>query len=153
VIRDMKSAPITTTLRARPDSICAAPIDSPEMKPVHADPTSNAPAPSVPRLWATSGAAFGITSSAVVVATSTRSTSSGVTPARLSALRAAYVAWVASRSSGSAMCRERMPVRRTIQSSLTPRRALISAFSTTLSGRLTPTEATAAPSSVGVLGA
>ena len=53
-----------------------------------------------------SGAAFGMTSSGVVVATSTRSTCSGATPARRSAAVAAFVACVASRSLGSATWRE-----------------------------------------------
>jgi hypothetical protein len=38
-----------------------------------------------------------------------------------------------------------MPVRRSIQSSLTPSRAPMAAFETTFEGRLMPTDATAAP--------
>ena len=145
VIRDMKSAPITTAHCARPASIWPVPTASADRKPVHAAPMSNAPARAAPSSWATWGAAFGMTSSGVVVATSTRSTCSGATPARRSAAAAAFVAWVASRSSGSATWRERMPVRRTIHSSVTPIRGAMSAFGTTVSGRLMPTDAIAAP--------
>ena len=63
----------------------------------------------------------------------------------MSAAAAAWLAWVASRSSGRATRRVRMPVRRTIQSSVTPIRGAISALGTTVSGRLTPTDAIAAP--------
>ena len=112
---------------------------------MQAAPMSNAPAPIAPSSWATWGAAFGITSSGVVVATSTRSTCAGATPARRSAAVAAFVACVVSRSLGSATWRERMPVRRTIHSSVTPMRGAMSAFGTTVCGRLTPTDAIAAP--------
>jgi hypothetical protein len=53
---------------------------------------SIAPAFSAPSALATTGAAFGVISSGVIVATSTRSTSSGSTPASDSARRAANVA-------------------------------------------------------------
>ena len=49
------------------------------------------------------------------------------------------------RSSGSAIRRERIPVRRTIQSSWTPSRAPTSALETACSGTLTPTDAATAP--------
>ena len=145
-IRDIRSAPMTSTHWARPASIWPVPTASADRKPVHAAPMSNAPARTAPSSWATSGAAFGMTSSGVVVATSTRSTCSGETPARRSAAAPALVAWVVRRSSGSATCRARIPVRRTIHSSLTPIRAAISALGTTLRGRLAPTDAIAAPS-------
>ena len=136
---------MTTAQRARPASIWAAPTASAERKPVHAEPTSNAPARVAPSPWATSGAAAGITSSAVEVATITRSTSAGSVPARASAIRAASVAWVCSRSPGSARRREWIPVRRAIQSAGTPSRASISALATTRSGTLMPTEAATTP--------
>ena len=87
VIRDMKSAPMTTAQRERPASTWAAPMASAERKPVHAEPTSNAPAPVAPRACATSGAVPGMISSEVVVATITRSTSEAGMPAQASAAR------------------------------------------------------------------
>ena len=42
--RDIRSAPTTSTCRARPASTWAAASDSPDRKPVQAAPTSNAPA-------------------------------------------------------------------------------------------------------------
>ncbi len=85
------------------------------------------------------------TSSGVVVATRTMSTSAASTPARSSARLAAIAAWVSSRSCGAATCRLRIPVRRSIQSGARPRRASISAESTVPSGTLAPTETAAAP--------
>ena len=46
---------------------------------------------------------------------------------------------------GAATRRVRIPVRRTIHSSVTPIRGAICAFGTTVSGTLMPTEAIAAP--------
>jgi hypothetical protein len=46
------------------------------------------------------------------------------------------------------MRRELIPVRLTIHSSLTPSRAAIGPFPTALSGKLVPTDATAAPRAV-----
>ena len=77
VIRDIRSAPIARATRARPASIWAVATASAERKPVQAEPTSKAPARVAPSACATSGAAAGISSSEVVVATITRSTSSG----------------------------------------------------------------------------
>ena len=74
-----------TTVSTRPDSICADPTDSADRNPVQAAPRSNVPARVAPRSWATSGAAPGMISSAVDVATITSSTSSALTPARSSA--------------------------------------------------------------------
>jgi hypothetical protein len=69
------SAPISSTRSARPDSIWPAASCRPESQPVHAAPTSIAPARSAPRACATSGAVFGVSSSWLIVATRTRSTS------------------------------------------------------------------------------
>ena len=70
---------MTSAWRARPLSSMPAARLSAATKPVHAAPTSNAWACGRPSASATSGAAFGMTSSAVVVATRTRSTSSSGT--------------------------------------------------------------------------
>jgi hypothetical protein len=144
---------MTTAQRARPASTWAAPIASADRKPVQAEPTSKAPAPVAPSAWATSGAVPGMSSSDVVVATMTRSTSEAGTPARARAPRADSVACVSRRSSGRATRRSWMPVRRAIQSSSTPRRAPISALVTTVSGTLTATEAASTPGRAGSRGA
>ena len=127
VMRDIRSAPTTRTVRARPASIWAQPTARAERKPVHAAPMSNAPARSAPRAWATMGAALGITSSAVVVATMTRSRSAARTPARCSARSPARAACELRRSVGMAMRRVWMPVRRSIHPGLRPRRARFAA--------------------------
>lgn len=111
VMRLMKSAPITSTFVARPVSICAAPSATAERNDVHAAPMSIAPARRAPSACATSGAAFGVTSSCVIVATSTRSRSAPSIPARSSASRPAAAAKSDRRSSSRAMRRSRMPVR------------------------------------------
>ena len=65
--------------------------------------------------------------------------------ARERSWRAACAACASSRSSGSAIRRERIPVRRKIHSSATPSLAPTSALETTFAGTLTPTDAIAAP--------
>ena len=94
------------TVSARPASIWPVPMASAERKPVQAAPTSIAPARLAPSAWATSGAAFGRMSSDVVVATSTRSTSVGLTPAAARARWPASAASSVSVSSAEAMWRE-----------------------------------------------
>jgi hypothetical protein len=101
VIRESVSAPITSTCSARPVSICPAPTDSAESQPVQAEPMSYAATRS-PSASATSGAVFGVSSSGVIVATSTRSMSAGLRPASDSARRAAASARSTVRSSGAA---------------------------------------------------
>ncbi len=78
--RVMISAPITTAVVARPDSIIPAATHSAETQPVQAAPTSIAAASCAPRRPATSGAVLGTWSSALDVATSTRSTAAGLDP-------------------------------------------------------------------------
>src|SRR5436190_298252 len=80
VIRLNRSAPTTSTLRARPDSICPEPSASAETNPLQAAPTSLAPALVAPSAAATTGAALGATASGVIVATRTRSSSVASTP-------------------------------------------------------------------------
>ena len=75
VMRVSFSAPISSTRSARPTSISAAHCESPARKPVQAAPMSNAAARSAPSAWATSGAQFGVISSALMVATITKSRS------------------------------------------------------------------------------
>lgn len=75
-----------------PDSIWPQAIASTESQPVQAAPTSTGPARSAPISPATSGAAFGVMSSAVDVATSTRSTSPASIPACARAVRPASAA-------------------------------------------------------------
>ncbi len=139
-IRVVKSAPISSTRSARPVSIWAAPSDRPDRKPVQAAPRSIAPARSAPTAWATIGAAFGINSSCVSVAINTRSTSAASTPARFKAATPARAANSDSRSPGAATGRARMPVRDTIQSSLTPSRSASSAVVTVPEGTSDATE-------------
>ena len=107
---------------------------------MQAAPRSIAPARTAPTACATIGAAFGISSSWVSVATSTRSTSPGSTPARPSAAEPARAAKSESRSSGAATGRERIPVRDTIQSSVTPRRSASSAVVTRAEGTSAATD-------------
>src|SRR4051812_22837277 len=135
------SAPTNRTVCARPDSSCAAASDRPYMKPVQAAPMSSAPALTVPISWETSGAAAGVTSSAVVVATSSRSTSAGSTAASASAASAARAARPSSRASGALTRRSWIPVRCTIQSGSTPMRAAIDALETIASGTAMPSPA------------
>ena len=99
---------------------------------------SIAPAFSAPSALATTGAAFGVMSSGVIVATSTRSTSRGSTPASWSALRPAKVAYSDSVSCGSARRRDLMPVRFWIQASSTPMRSAIAPLGTTSGGTWWP---------------
>src|SRR5829696_8814361 len=92
----------------------------------------------MPSALATTGAVFGVSSSGVIVASRTRSTSVALRPASSSARRAALTARSAVRSSGAAKRRSRMPVRRVIQSESTPIRSAIGPFGTTWSGSLWP---------------
>src|SRR4051794_26941825 len=73
-----------------------------------------------------------------MVATRTRSSSSGSTPASSSARRPASVASASRRSPSATWRRSRTPVRATIQSSLTPARSAISALPTIRSGSAAP---------------
>src|SRR5215207_2215597 len=143
VTRLSVSAPITSTHSARPVSTCAAPAESADSQPVQAAPMSYAAAP-MPSALATTGAVFGVSSSGVIVARSTRSTSAGLRPASDSARRAALTARSAVRSSGAAKRRSRMPVRRVIQSESTPIRSAIGPLVTTRSGSLWPRPTTRA---------
>src|SRR5436190_12424862 len=145
VSRLSRSAPITSTLSARPDSIWAVASPSADRKPAHAAPTSIAPAAVAPSSSATSGAAFGVSSSAAMVATRTRSSSPAATPARSSAIWPASAANALRRSSGHAMRRRSTPVRFVIQLGSTPIRSAIGAFSITRSGTHIATEAMPAP--------
>src|SRR3954463_5320545 len=119
---------------ARPVSIWPAGMRSAARKPLQAAPMSIAPARSAPRACATSGAVFGVISSWLIVATSTRSMSSGSMPASDSARRAAQVAMSLRRSFGAARRREWTTVRLTIQASSTPIRPAIAEFGTTSAG-------------------
>ena len=142
----MKSAPITTTQDARPESIIAAPVASAVRKPEHAAPMSNAPARVAPsrvrderrRVRHQLVGRGGRDQHQVDIGR----VDAGPLQARPIA---AIVAWVSSRSCGAATCRARIPVRRSIQSGARPRRASISADSTIPSGTLAPTETAAAP--------
>lgn len=72
----------------------------------------------MPSRAATWAAVLGQRSTALEVATTTRSTSEGSRPAAASALPAAALAMSATVSSSAAMCRVAMPVRCRIQASL-----------------------------------
>src|SRR5206468_2341903 len=74
----------------------------------------------------------------LVVATTTRSSSTGVTPATSNARRPARTANVEVVSPGAAMRRSRIPVRRVIHSSSRPWDAASSALVTTCSGAASP---------------
>src|SRR5215208_6445844 len=119
---------------ARPVSIWPAASRSAARKPEQAAPMSIAPARSAPRSWATSGAVFGVISSWLIVATSTRSSSYGSMPASLMARRAAQVAMSLRRSVGAARRRVCTPVRLTIHASSTPRRPASAEFGTSSAG-------------------
>ena len=106
---------------------------------------SMAAAPCAPMSAATSGAACGLMSSALVVPTRTTSTSAGSIPACARASRAACAANWSSRWPGPATCRSRVPVRRVIHSSATPSRSAMAAFVMICSGTAIPTAASAAP--------
>ena len=151
VIRDMKSAQITSAQSQRPDSICADADRQRRQKPgCRPRRCRTPPRARAPRPWATSGAELGITSSGVVVATSTRSDVRRRDAGTLERSEPASIACVASRSCGAAMRREWMPVRRTIHSSVDARSAApISAFPTTVRGRLTATASIEAPRRLG----
>ena len=73
-------------------------------------------------------------STAVEVATTTRSMASGPSPAAASALAAACPASSSTGSSGPAMCRVRMPTRLVIHSSLVSTRPARSSLVRTLAG-------------------
>ena len=94
---------------------------------MQAAPTSNAPARWAPSACATSGAVLGVSSSWVIVATITRSSSAGVDAGAPESLRAGPRRVVGSRSSAPARGRSRMPVRDMIHSSVTPSRSASSA--------------------------
>jgi hypothetical protein len=128
------SAPITSTLSARPVSTWPAASRSAARKPEQAAPMSIAPARSAPSSLATIGAALGISSSGLIVATRIRSTSSGSTPASPSVRLAANVAMSVRLSLGAARRRVFTPVRLMIHASSTPMRSAISALVTTSAG-------------------
>src|SRR5918992_2892791 len=138
VMRVSASAPITSTRSARPVSTWPAARRSAASQPEQAAPMSIAPALWAPSAAATTGAAFGVSSSGVIVATSTRSTSRGSTPASWSARRPANVAYSASVSCGAARRRDLIPVRFWIQASSTPMRGAMSEFGTTSGGTWWP---------------
>jgi len=94
--------------------------------------TSTALARSAPSASATYGATPGVTRSGVIVETMIWSTSSAVRPASSSAISQARVASSDSGWSGAMMRRSRMPVRRTIHSSLVSRRWTRSSLVTTV---------------------
>src|SRR5215218_1748520 len=145
VMRLRRSAPTTRTFSARRDSICAVARLSADRKPVQAAPTSIAPALLAPSSVATSGAAFGVSSSADIVATRTKSSSEASTPALSSAMSPASVAKALSRSSGQAIRRSWPPVRFAIQFASIPSRSVIWALATTRSGTHIATAAIPAP--------
>src|SRR5215207_1602830 len=138
------SAPITSTFSLRPPSTCAAASARADRKPVHAAPKSIAPARVAPSSRATSGAALGRIWSAATVATRTRSTSSGATPASSSAARPAVVARSWRRSPGDTWRRSCTPVRWTIHCTVTPAPSAIVSLVTTRSGTAIATDARAA---------
>src|SRR5829696_3404570 len=135
---------MSRTCSARPASICAQASDSPLSQPVQAAPMSIAPARSAPSWCATSGAAFGVSSSAASVATSTRSRSDASSPASASAACPAFAASESSRSPSAARRRSCTPVRWTIHCSVTPAPAAITSLPTTRSGTAIAIEASAA---------
>ena len=109
---------------------------------MQAAPTSIAPAPVAPRRPATSGAALGSSSSAVVVATSTRSTSAARDARACQGVaRPAAAASDSVRSPSAATWRECTPVRRSIQPSPGPGRRATPPLGTTCSGTAAPTAA------------
>ena len=98
--------------RGRPRS-CAAAEASAVTKPVQAAPTSIAPALCAPSAWATQRRAFGVISSGEVVATSTRSSVGGSSPASLErARRRPRRRGRTGARRGARARRSRMPVRR-----------------------------------------
>ncbi len=88
----------------------------------------------MPRRAATRAAVFGERSIAVEVATTTMSTSAGVSPADASALAAAWPASSSTGSSGPAIRRDRMPTRLLIHSSLVSTMAVRSSLVRTRAG-------------------
>src|SRR5918992_1476399 len=138
------SAPITRAWSERPASTWAVARERADRKPVQAAPTSIVPARRAPSSCATSGAAFGLTSSAATVATSTRSRSTASTPASVSARRPAAVARSLRRSPSRTKRRSRTPVRCTIHCSVTPAPSAITSLPTTRSGTALATDARAA---------
>src|SRR3954454_18327881 len=151
--RLVKSAPITSADEARPASTRPDPTFSADRNPLQAASTSKAPACTAPINPATSGAAAGIVSSAVEVATMTRSSSEAPTPARSRASIPARAARSDSRSPSPARRRSVTPVRDSIHCAVTPRRSAIDSLETTASGSAAPTPSTAAPRSAGGAGA
>ncbi|CPU66814.1 Uncharacterised protein [Mycobacteroides abscessus] len=148
------SAPITTAVRAEPPRIAWSARPTEWAKPEHATFTSSTAGPTTPRRsssdassgvdcpgmtpvrrwYATRPAVLGERSVAVAVATMTRSTSAGSTPASSSAWRAAAVAMSATVVSSSATCRVTMPVRERIHSSLVSTSCAMSSFVSVFSG-------------------
>src|SRR5215211_714881 len=111
-----------------------------------------APARWAPSSVATSGAAFGVSSSAARVATSTRSSSAASTPASSNASRPAATARSLRRSPSLTWRRSRTPVRWAIHCSVTPAPSAITSLPTTCSGTAIVTEAMAACRAVGASG-
>ena len=104
------------------------------MKPAQTTLMSIAAGRGTPSRAATRAAVFGERSTAVEVATSTRSMSPGASPAAASALAAACAASSSTGSSGPAMWRVRMPTRLLIHSSLVSTMARRSSLVSTLAG-------------------
>src|SRR6185503_4125207 len=111
------------------------------MKPEQAASTLNAGQLLMPSLSCTRQATFGKIKSGVVVPTTTKSISFGVTPALSSAARAALCARWLVYSSSAAMCRRSIPVRLLIHSSVVSTIFSRSAFVRTRSGRYLPVPA------------
>ncbi|MDQ0773326.1 hypothetical protein QF026_001792 [Streptomyces aurantiacus] len=128
------SAPITSTRVAPPARTAWSAVASAWVKPAQTTLMSMAAGDGMPRRAATRAAMFGDLSTAVEVATRTRSMSSGTRPAAARALAAACAASSSTGSSGPAMWRVRMPTLLVIHSSLVSTSFARSLLVSTLAG-------------------
>lgn len=128
------SAPMTSARVAAPARTAWSAVARAWVNPAQTTLTSIAAGEGIPRRAATRAAMFGERSTAVEVATRTRSMSPGVRPAEASALAAACAASSSTGSSGPATWRVRMPTRLRIHSSLVSTMPARSSLVSTLAG-------------------
>ena len=111
------SAPMTRARLAEPARMAWSAVARAWVKPAQTTLRSIVAGEARPRRAATRAAVLGLRSTAVQVATRTRSMSAAARPAVASAFAAAAAAIASTVSSGAATCRVRMPTRLRIQAS------------------------------------
>ena len=139
VMRESTSAPITITVVAMPELICAIAWLRAYAKPAQAASMSMAPALCAPMSSATSAEIDGNERSGEAVAVRIRSISAGAMSARSTAWRAAMIARSVTVWSSRTTRRSAMPVRSRIHASSVSTRSEISSLVTMRSGIAAPT--------------